>query len=127
VSLYNETGVDLMEVELTLPTEAVMEIQRSQKASQVVGPAETANLSTVPRGEHLAVLLWMKRQLAPDERVTVRHSLGLIQLNPVAIVWSEDIQFYQQGFKLLLFIVAVSGCGVVVLAVLLIRTKRNSS
>jgi hypothetical protein len=127
IELYNVSKLDTSEIRLLLSTDAIIEVATRGKEPAREGIADNFMLGSIPAGERVVVTMWTKRPLTADDKVTVGTDAWTAQFVG-SLVWTvADIEFYQTGFNVLIYITAVLAIVLFVLVLWLVfrRPKKK--
>lgn len=115
LSVHNVAKVDLPDIELSVPIDAIVEVQSQGKMLRLFPPAQIFELGTLSPGQQIRVLIWMNRVPTIEEKFDVIHPYGAVSFFPARILTLEEIDYYRRGFYVTLTSTVVLSIVLVVL------------
>jgi hypothetical protein len=108
IGLHNIGTVEIPEINLSLPAEAIVEIKQRSKLIRSYDGADTFNLGGMLPGEQFTILIWMKRSLTPEDKIYISEPYGgTVQLKPPLILPMGEFESYRTGYWVLLVLSSV--------------------
>ena len=125
IDVQNVSNVEAAEMQLSLPSDAVLEVLHKNDVKHTYLIADSFRLDNLAANDRYSLLIWMKRPFSGNDQISLSNQLGLITFIPVYRTTLTELRFYYWGFYVLLSFSAALLIAVIVLSFTLYNDSKT--